>query len=61
MTYIVSAYSYRGGMGDADWGWRKRGDLSEDDDHEIPSSLYENYLRKRYRTSGYKHRNRNTR
>ena len=61
MTYIVSAYNYQGGMGDADWGWRKRGDLSEDDDHEIPSSLYENYLRKRYRNSGYKHRNRNTR
>ena len=43
-------------MADTDWGWRKRGDMASDDDHEVPLSLYKNFLIKRYRGSGYNHR-----
>ena len=42
-------------MADSDWGWKKRGAISADeDDHEGPNSLYHNYLMKKGR--GYKHR-----
>ena len=41
-------------MADTDWGWKKRGVMSDEDDHEVPSSLYHNYLMKKAR--GYKHR-----
>ena len=41
-------------MADSDWGWRKRGEISEEDDHEGPVGLYANYLMKKGR--GYKHR-----
>ena len=41
-------------MADSDWGWKKRGIMSDEDDHEVPSSLYHNYLMKKAR--GYKHR-----
>ena len=41
-------------MADTDWGWKKRGVMSDEDDHEGPSSLYHNYLMKKAR--GYKHR-----
>ena len=41
-------------MADTDWGWKKRGELTSEDDHEGPTSLYHNYLMKKGR--GYKHR-----
>ena len=41
-------------MADTDWGWRKRGVMSNEDDHERPNGLYYNYLTKKAR--GYKHR-----
>jgi len=47
------AYAYHS-MADTDWGWKKRGIMSDEDDHEVPSSLYHNYLMKKAR--GYKHR-----
>lgn len=47
------AYQYHS-MADTDWGWRKRGAVSDEDDHERPNGLYHNYLRKKAR--GYKHR-----
>jgi len=47
------AYAYHS-MADTDWGWKKRGVMSDEDDHEVPSSLYHNYLMKKAR--GYKHR-----
>jgi len=47
------AYAYHS-MADTDWGWKKRGELTSEDDHEGPTSLYHNYLMKKGR--GYKHR-----
>ena len=49
----ILAYQYHS-MADTDWGWRKRGAVSDEDDHERPNGLYHNYLRKKAR--GYKHR-----
>ena len=49
----LSAYAYHS-MADTDWGWKKRGELTSEDDHEGPTSLYHNYLMKKGR--GYKHR-----
>lgn len=48
------AYQYHS-MADTDWGWRKRGVISNEDDHEVPNGLYHNYLMKKAR-GGYKHR-----
>ena len=42
-------------MADTDWGWKKRAELTNEDDHERPISLYQNYLKKKAR-GGYKHR-----
>ena len=41
-------------MADGDWGWRKRAEMSAEDDHEAPAGLYKNFLMKKGR--GYKHR-----
>ena len=51
-VYLL-AYQYHS-MADTDWGWKKRGALSDEDDHERPNGLYHNYLMKKAR--GYKHR-----
>jgi len=48
------AYQYHS-MADTDWGWKKRGVMSNEDDHELPNGLYHNYLMKKAR-GGYKHR-----
>merc|ERR1712226_1761168 len=47
-------YQYHS-MADTDWGWKKRAELTNEDDHERPISLYQNYLKKKAR-GGYKHR-----
>ena len=50
----IIGYQYHS-MADTDWGWKKRAELTNEDDHERPLSLYQNYLKKKAR-GGYKHR-----
>ena len=50
----IIGYQYHS-MADTDWGWKKRAELTNEDDHERPISLYQNYLKKKAR-GGYKHR-----